>query len=127
MYKNHPFQNIYFNLLAGKNFNEKFEMDYFGTSNKKALEYIAGKENKKVKIYSLSTTDLNLSKKIIYKTMREKIDITYNIDDANYIVNNYRDWSGTTYPTNFKTPENFKILYEIKVDDVSINTIYKKY
>jgi len=126
MYKNHPFQNIYFNLLAGKNFNEKFEMDYFGTSNKKALEYIAAKENKKVKIYSLSTTDLNLSKKIIDKKMREKIDIAYDINNADYIVNNYRDWRGEIDPTNFKVPENFKILYEIKVDDVPINTIYKK-
>ena len=126
MYKNHPFQNIYFNLLAGKNFNEKFEMDYFGTSNKKALEYIAAKENKKVKIYSLSTTDLNLSKKIIDKKIREKIDIAYDINNADYIVNNYRDWNGEIDPTNFKVPENFKILYEIKVDNIPINTIYKK-
>jgi hypothetical protein len=101
-------------------------MDYFGTSNKKALEYIAAKENKKVKIYSLSTTDLNLSKKIIDKKMREKIDIAYDINNADYIVNNYRDWRGEIDPTNFKVPENFKILYEIKVDDVPINTIYKK-
>ena len=40
MYKNHPFQYVYFNFLAGKNFNEKFEMDYYGVSNKNALEYI---------------------------------------------------------------------------------------
>jgi len=127
MYKNHPFQNIYFNFFSGKNFNEKFEMDYFGVSNRSALEYIIANEDKKVKIYSLSTTDLNLSKKIIKKKLREKIDITYDINSADYIVNNYRDWTGRTKPTNFKMPENFKILHEIKVDDVSINTIYKKY
>ena len=32
MYKNHPHQNIYFNFLAAKNFNEKFEMDFSGCS-----------------------------------------------------------------------------------------------
>ena len=52
MYKNHPFQYVYFNLLAGKNFNEKFEMDYFGVSNKNVLEYIIEKEDKKVRIYN---------------------------------------------------------------------------
>lgn len=127
MYKNHPHQNIYFNFLAGKNFNEKFEMDFSGTTNKRALEYIIGKENKKVKIYNLSTTDLNLSKKIIKKEMREKIDITYDVNNADYIINNYRDWKGVTLPTNFIAPKNFKILYEIKIDDVAINTIYKKH
>ena len=84
MYKNHPFQYIYFNFLAGKNFNEKFEMDYFGVSNRSALEYIITNEDKKVKIYSLSTTDLNLSKKIIEKKLRKKIDITYDINNADY-------------------------------------------
>ena len=127
MYKNHPNQNIYFNFLAGKNFNEKFEMDFSGTTNKRALEYIIKKENKKVKIYNLSTTDLNLSKKIIRKEIRERIDITYDVNSADYIINNYRDWKGITMPTNFMTPKNFKILYEIKIDDVAINTIYKKH
>ena len=127
MYKNHPHQNTYFNFLAGKNFNEKFEMDFSGTTNKRALEYIIKKENKKVKIYNLSTTDLNLSKKIIKKEIRERIDVTYDVNSADYIINNYRDWKGITTPTNFMIPKNFKILYEIKIDDVAINTIYEKY
>ena len=102
-------------------------MDFSGTTNKRALEYIIKKENKKVKIYNLSTTDLNLSKKIIKKEIREKIDITYDVNSADYIINNYRDWKGITMPTNFIAPKNFKILYEIKIGDVAINTIYKKH
>ena len=102
-------------------------MDFSGTTNKRALEYIIKKENKKVKIYNLSTTDLNLSKKIIKKEIRERIDITYDVNSADYIINNYRDWKGITIPTNFMTPKNFKILYEIKIDDVAISTIYKKH
>ena len=126
MYKNHPFQYVYFNLLAGKNFNEKFEMDYFGVSNKNVLEYIIEKEDKKVRIYNLSTTDLNLSKKILKKEIRERITVVDDINNADYITNNYRDWNGRLKPTEFMVPEDFKILYEIKVDDVPINTIYKK-
>jgi len=126
MYKNHPFQYVYFNLLARDNFNENFEMDYFGISNKNALEYIMKKENRVVKIFNMGTTDLNLSKKILDKKIREKINIVGDANDADYLTNNYRDWNGVIKPTKFITPENFKIIYEIKVDDVSINTIYKK-
>ena len=127
MYKNHPFQYAYFNFLAGKNFNEKFEMDYYGVSNKNALEYIIDREDEKVKIYNLNTTDLYLSKKILKKEIRETIDIVHNANNADYITNNYTDWRGETMPTKFVVPKNFKIMYEIKVDDVTINTIYKKY
>jgi len=126
MYKNHPFQYVYFNLLAGKNFNEKFEMDYSGVSNKNVLEYIIAIEDKKVRIHNLSTTDLNLSKKILKKEMRERITVVGDIKNADYITNNYRDWNGKTEPAKFVIPKNFKILYEIKVDDVPINSIYKK-
>ena len=126
MYKNHPHQNVYFNLIAGKNFKAKYEMDFLGLSNKRALEYIVEKVDKKVKVYTLSTTDLNLSKKILRKEMREKIEIVYDINSADYITNNYRDWRGETLPSNFVIPKNFKILYEIKVDDVAINSVYKK-
>ena len=126
MYKNHPFQYVYFNLLAGKSFNEKFEMDYFGVSNKSLLEYIIENDDKKVHVYNLSTTDLHLSKKILKKEIREKVDIVDNINSADYITNNYRDWNGILEPTKFMIPKNFKIFYEIKVDGVSINTIYKK-
>ena len=126
MYKNHPFQYVYFNFLAGKNFNEKFEMDYYGVSNKNALEYIISREDDKVKIYNLNTTDLYLSKKILKKEIREKINIVHNANDADYITNNYRDWRGEIEPTKFIIPKNFKIIYKITVDDVSINTIYKK-
>ena len=126
MYKNHPFQYVYFNFLAGKNFNEKFEMDYYGVSNKNALEYIIDREDEKVKIYNLNTTDLYLSKKILKKEIREKITIVDNASNADYITNNYTDWRGKIRPTKFMVPKNFKIMYEIKVDDVTINTIYEK-
>ena len=101
-------------------------MDFSGTSNKHALEYIAEKEDRKVKIFNLSTTDLNLSKKILKNTIRQKISITNDINDADYVINNFRDWRGITKPSDFIAPKNFKIFHEIKIDGVSINTIYKK-
>lgn len=34
MVKDHPHQNVYFNFFAGKNIETKFELDYWGLSNK---------------------------------------------------------------------------------------------
>ena len=126
MYNNHPFQYVYFNFLAGKNFNEKFEMDYSGVSNKNALEYIISKENKNVKVHNLSTTDLILSREILDEESKKKIKIVGDISKADYLTNNFRDWNGNYKPSNFSVPYNFEIMHEIKVNNVSINTIYKK-
>jgi len=126
MYKNHPYQNVYFNIFAGKNFNEKFEMDYWGVSNSDALKYIGNKDKNRVKVAAISTTDLLISKKILAKRIREKIDIVYDISKADYIINNFRDWKGIKKVKDFKIPNNFRIMHEIKVDGISINTIYKR-
>ena len=126
MVLNHPLQNIYFNFLAEKKFNKNFDMDYWGISNKTALEYIAQRTNKEANVYNLNTSDLELSKKILIKKNRDLIIITYNLNEANYIINSYRDWNGSTNPLDYTVPSNFEIFYEIKVDDVVINTIYKK-
>ena len=126
IFKNHPYQNVYFNLLAGKNFNKNFEMDYWGISNKDALEFIALSNKNKVKVANIGTTDLLISKKMLKKNIRDKIDIIHNINEADYIINNFRDWKGNFKPTDSIIPKNFNIINEIKVNGISINTTYYK-
>ncbi len=40
MIRHHPFQNVYFNLLAGNDPGVNFELDYWGLSFRQGLEYI---------------------------------------------------------------------------------------
>ena len=119
---NHPHQFIYFNILAGKNFNDNFEMDYWGLSNAKAPEYITKNESGIVNVASLGTTDLNLSKSFLLKKYRNKLLITSEIDSSKYLINNHRNWLGK----KIIVPANYEIFYEIKIDEIPINTIYKK-
>jgi hypothetical protein len=44
---NHPFENVYFNHLAGKYPQQRFDLDYWGLSYRQALEFLAAnaKEN----------------------------------------------------------------------------------
>jgi Dolichyl-phosphate-mannose-protein mannosyltransferase len=40
MWRAHPFQNVYFSVLAGDNVMTRFEGDYWGLGNQRALEYL---------------------------------------------------------------------------------------
>ena len=56
----------------------------------------------------------------------DKIIISNDLNNSDYIVNNYRNWNGNVKPQELIVPSNYKVYYQIKVDGVSINTIYKK-
>src|SRR5262249_12885284 len=48
MWKAHPFQNVYFNILAGTDLRSRYELDYWGLANRKALEYILRNDHSEV-------------------------------------------------------------------------------
>ena len=126
MFKYHPYQNVYFNFLAGKDFNNKFELDYWGLSNVSALKYIAENEDGNINVSRVGLSDLHLSKAFLSKKYRNKISVIDDIKNSHYIINNYRNLVVKDINQNFRIPTNYKIFYEIKIDGVPINTIYKK-
>ena len=97
-------------------------MDYWGISNTSALMHIANGENEKVTVGNISSSDLSLSRNFLPIKQRNKILISGDIEKSDYLINNYRYWLGK----KTQIPKNFKIFYEIKIDEVPINTIYKK-
>ena len=126
MLKNHPYQYVYFNLLAGKNFNDKFDMDYWGLSNVSALKYIAENGDGDINVSRVGLSDLHLSKAFLSKKYRNKLSIIDDIKTSRYIINNYRNLPVKNINKNSAIPPNYKIFYEIKIDGVPINTIYRK-
>ena len=126
MVKYHPYQNVYFNFLAGKDFNNKFELDYWGLSNVNALKYIVENEDRNINVSRVGLSDLHLSKAFLSKKYRNKLSVIDDIKNSHYIINNYRNLVVKDINQNFRIPTNYKIFYEIKIDGVPINTIYKK-
>lgn len=59
MIVNHPFQNVYFNYLAGKNVRQNFELDYWGLSYKQGLEYILANDKSDI-IYIANNMGVNI-------------------------------------------------------------------
>ena len=127
--KNHPFQYSYFNILAGKNLNQKFDIDYWGLSFKQNLEYILDNdERKKITIVSNSINKPIHFKNSLSKINRKRFIFDQKNPNPDYIITNfflddikkYR-----TFDDNFIDKEYY-VFSEILVDGESINTVFKK-
>tara|TARA_B100001123_G_C15188281_1_gene978194 strand:+ start:278 stop:1309 length:1032 start_codon:yes stop_codon:yes gene_type:complete len=127
MAKMHPYQNVYFNYLAGKNPEKNFTADYWGLSNKQAMEFILSTDSDEIyKIYPASNTDLYLSTLIFSEDEKKRIEIVYEKSEANYIISNGIYWGGNPKDDFAIIPENFKLLKEIKAGRTKIISIFKK-
>jgi len=127
MIKIHPYQYAYFNFLAGKNIEKKFDADYWALSNKQALEYILDKSTKNpIKVYRASNMNLNTSKKIFSEKIKKKIHIVSDKSQADFIISNGRYWTGNPGAKFAKIPNNFAIYKEIIVNRVKIVSIFRK-
>jgi hypothetical protein len=122
----HPHQNVYFNFLAGKNIHKNFENDYWGLSNKQAFEFLLINERKNpIYIGSAGPISLENSKKILSSNDRDRLVVKPN-NEADYIIDNYRNWFGEYNKKRYKLPDNFKIYKEISRRGRKIISIYKK-
>ena len=133
MIKNHPFQFVYFNALAGKNINKNFELDYWGTSNKSLLNYLLKNETKKnINVYIFSDSPYYKSLPMLDKEQRNRIKFVRTVEKADYLVSNHYYAFGnrkkhTDNPIllNIELKKKYKLFKEIKVDDLPINSVYK--
>ena len=122
--KFHPFQNNYFNILSKNYVQDNFDKDYWGLSNYQSIKHIINEDNRnEIKIATMSFADLYLSFIRFNETDKKRIKIVHNYEEADYIIDNYMKRIGTNY--NIKA-ESFEKFHEIKVDNIIINTVYKK-
>ncbi|HYV91114.1 MAG TPA: hypothetical protein VE978_05000 [Chitinophagales bacterium] len=109
--KNHPYEYSYFNSLAGKNPQQKFDLDYWGLSYRQALEYLvqnAKEESIKV-CWHNSPGYYNLA----WLPARERNRIhEVHFDSADYFLTNFRFYPEQYTDTAWHTVRvnNFTIL-----------------
>ena len=123
MIKNHPYQFVYFNKLAGKNVINNFDLDYWGTSNKNALTYITANDKRdKLKIYVSSNSPYHISLVLMDKNDRKRLEFVDNKNNANYLVTNHYYQRGNPLAMKEKLKKEFELFKEFKVDDIPINS-----
>lgn len=117
MVYNHPFNNVYFNLLAGGNVKQNFELDYWGLSYKNGLEYILENDTSDTIYVNDGVGLASLNRNIINNFDRKRIFYTDDINVANYFLGNYR-WHIQEYTIG-------SFFYKIEVDNEKILEIRK--
>ena len=125
----HPYQNIYFNSFFNNKAHKKFEVDYWGLSGKKFLEYIIALEkNKKfIKVGTASFLPLERSIKLLDLKDREKITIVgQNYENADYLYTNFISEVDKNINDKYKIPDNFNMINEFVLDNITVYQVFKK-
>ena len=119
MVEHHPFQNVYFNPLVSRDMKEakkNFELDYWGLSYRRALEYILRNDkNKVIKIY-VTNRPGKVNANILTPKDRERLIYVKNPNEAKYFLSNFRGHK-EDYP--------YKEYYSIKINEAKIMAVYK--
>jgi len=118
MFKNHPHENTYSNILAGRNKRYvKIEgaIDYWGLSYRKVLEYILANNNGILKVYATNTPG-KINAKILLPKDRERLKFVKNEENAKYIITNYR---------LYEVPDHYEEYYTVKVNGEKIAGAYE--
>ena len=126
-YKNHPYQYVYYNELINNKIINNYELDYWGVSNLEILRKLLEiSEFADTKIFNYSDTPYEYSLSMIKKSQRKKLIFTNKIENAEYLVTNHIYQSKRPHIKDTYLIKNFELVYEINVDNVNINSIYKK-
>jgi hypothetical protein len=127
MMRNHPFQNVYFNFLAGPKWIEKFEGDYWGLTNTAGLQFIANSDNRaSIYIFGLGNTSIPQALLMLPKDMQARFTVVYSIEQADYILTNFRLLNRSDDNSLLKNiSEKLLKFYTVEVDQNIIFAVYK--
>ena len=119
----HPYQNLYFNNLVGSNHVNKFDVDYWGLTGRQAVEEILLSDTReRIRIFGNGVLNIEADIKMISVQKREILNITNDINEADYVLTNYR---GELHRiTDYK--DIFSIFKNIVVDKEIVFSIYKR-
>jgi hypothetical protein len=100
MVRTHPYQNVYFNDLAGPvqaAGGPRFELDYWGLSCRRGLEYLAERTAGEVRVYPC-TDAVRFSAQILPPELRHRLCFTRRPEDADYCLCHPRGGLSTPPP-----------------------------
>jgi hypothetical protein len=122
MIRSHPFEDVYFNILLSKDdqyLRKTFELDYWGTSYKQALEFIAAHDPSPVLNIRVANLPGEHNAMILKPGDQKRIRYVETDAQANYFITNYR-W----HPQDYPYPENKKI-FRLTVQNSEICSVWK--
>ena len=124
MWRVHPFQNVYFNALAGDDVRSNFELDYWGLANRTALEHILKEDRRAmISVRADSWTPLEGAFRMIKAEDRKRLKYLQPPALSDYVFNNYR---GVSPPYDANITSDYYLFYEVRADDLIILSVYRR-
>ena len=121
MFKHHPHQNVYFNVLAGNNIRENYDMDYWGLSYKQGLDFILKNDSSAHINVICDYTDIDLTCWLNFGSFpdseKKRLFFTYDFNEANYFLTNFK-----LHPNDYTFGTSF---YKIELGDTKIMEVIK--
>ena len=123
MMRAHPYQNVYFNMAAGRNVKENFEVDYWGLSSREVLQYIVDNDRRSsISVWPGSGIPLDRGILLLEPVDRKRLAVTDKEENADYVITQFR-WNLTDYGGGNRGYERF---YQIDVDEEAIISVFKR-
>ncbi|MEO8621266.1 MAG: hypothetical protein ABI625_09395 [bacterium] len=120
MVRNHPFEHVYFNRFAGSDMKEvkqRFELDYWGLSYRKALEYIVHTDSaSQIRIFA-ATYPGRVNVAMLLPQDRLRVVLVPTLNEADYFVTNYR-----FHPDDYQFPYE---VFSVRVGNASIASVFE--
>jgi hypothetical protein len=120
MVRHHPFENVYFNYLAGSRVEKDFERDYWGLSYRQALEHILETDKDSLVKVAVANFPGELNSQIIGNEARRLKYVP--LEEADYFVTNYRPKNSPISDTS----EEWKKIFSIDIEGFSIVGVYAR-
>lgn len=117
--RNHPNQYVYFNMLAGgyKNAKENFDMDYWGISQKQALEHLVTWPDNPSRFVYFDQMLPYARYGMLPRLLKKGWIYTESISNADMYIAAYRDYKTVSL-------KNFSKVYSVMVEGVDISAVY---
>lgn len=125
MWRAHPLQNVYFNVLAGTNLKARYELDYWGLSTRGALEYVLAHDtNGSIEVAEANYLSLAGNIWLLRSRDRRRLRVTEAENIPHYVLTN--NYSFVRDIRNGKQREHYDLFYEVKVDGEVILSVFKR-
>lgn len=122
---NHPNQQTYYNILAGSDVENSYELDYWNVSTREGLKLAAGLTDGDIVVSSYLSSDMGLQWGLLTldDELRSRISIVgpEELDRADYVIENT---TYQLYSQDTGTPPGFKYLTGIYAYGNPIVNIY---
>ncbi|HVO09413.1 MAG TPA: hypothetical protein VMX54_01555 [Vicinamibacteria bacterium] len=118
MVRAHPYQNVYFNRLAGPRdqLGQRFDLDYWGLSCRRLLESVLARDPRpSVPVYTPEKV-CEWNARLLPRGERDRMQFVGSADGADYVVTIHR-WSGDSPPPG-------KEIDSVRVDGVRLGAVY---